>query len=165
MQLASIDRLTGLYNRGEIESILRKELIQNRRNDGVLSAIMADLDNFKSVNDIFGHAVGDEVLRRRSKLIQDAIRRTDAAGRWGGEEFFILLPGTPLENAKHVAERIRAAFESDSVLPNGRPVTGSFGVAKFPDSGNYMKFYQRLDEALYRAKQIGKNCVCAAEEE
>lgn len=165
VQLASIDRLTGLYNRGEIESILRKELIQNRRNNSVLSAVMVDLDNFKSVNDIFGHAVGDEVLRRRSKLIQDAIRKTDAAGRWGGEEFFILLPGTSLENAKNVAERIREAFAADAVLPNGRPVTGSFGVAKFPDSGNYMKFYQRLDAALYRAKQAGKNSVCVADEE
>ena len=165
VRLASIDRLTGLYNRGEIESILRKELIQSRRSNGVLSAIMADLDNFKSVNDIFGHAVGDEVLRRRSKLIQNAVRKSDAAGRWGGEEFFILLPGTTLENATNVAERIRAAFASDAVLPNGRPVTGSFGVAKFPDNGNYMKFYQRLDEALYRAKQTGKNCVCVAEEE
>ncbi|MBO6210020.1 MAG: GGDEF domain-containing protein, partial [Schwartzia sp.] len=119
VRLASIDRLTGLYNRGEIESILRKELIQSRRSNGVLSAIMADLDNFKSVNDIFGHAVGDEVLRRRSKLIQNAVRKSDAAGRWGGEEFFILLPGTTLEKATNVAERIRAAFASDAVLPNG----------------------------------------------
>ncbi|MBP5200844.1 MAG: GGDEF domain-containing protein [Schwartzia sp.] len=164
-QLATIDRLTGLYNRGEIESILRKELVQNRRRDETLSAIMIDLDNFKSVNDIFGHAAGDDVLRRSAKIIHDAIRRSDAAGRWGGEEFFIILPGTSLANAKIVAERIRAAFASGCVLPNKRSVTGSFGVAQFPDNGDYLKFYQLLDHALYQAKQSGKNCVCVSDEE
>jgi diguanylate cyclase (GGDEF)-like protein len=165
VQLASIDRLTGLYNRGEIESILRRELLQHRRRDGVLSAIMIDLDNFKSVNDTFGHAVGDETLRWSAAAIRKAIRRSDAAGRWGGEEFFIILPYTPLEAAANVAERIRAALDAGHTLPDGQSVTGSLGVAKFPASGNYMKFYQQLDEALYRAKQDGKNRVCIAEEE
>ena len=165
VQLASIDRLTGLYNRGEIESILRKALMQKRNTDNVLSAIMIDLDDFKDVNDTFGHAVGDDVLRKRAKIIHDEIRRSDAAGRWGGEEFLVILPCTSLENAKSVAERIMAAFASDPVLPDGRAVTGSFGIARFPDDGDYMKFYQQLDRALYRAKQGGKNRVCVAEEE
>ena len=164
-QLASMDRLTGLYNRGEIESILRKALMQKRNTDNVLSAIMIDLDDFKDVNDTFGHAVGDDVLRKRAKIIHDEIRRSDAAGRWGGEEFLVILPCTSLENAKSVAERILAAFASDPVLPDGRAVTGSFGIARFPDDGDYMKFYQQLDRALYRAKQGGKNRVCVAEEE
>ena len=163
-RLASIDRLTGLYNRGEIESILRKELLQKRMPDEPLSAIMIDLDNFKSVNDIFGHAAGDDVLQRSAKIIYNAIRRSDSAGRWGGEEFFIILPGTSLANAKIVAERIRSAFAAGCVLPNKRSVTGSFGVAQFPDNGDYMKFYHQLDHALYQAKQNGKNCVCLAEE-
>ncbi len=165
VRLASIDRLTGLYNRGEIESILRKNLMQNRRNDGILSAIMIDLDNFKGVNDTFGHAVGDDVLRWSAKAIHETIRRYDAAGRWGGEEFFIILPNTPMEAAAGVAERIRAAFEAGHTLPDGRSVTGSFGVAMFPPSGDYMKFYKLLDDALYRAKLDGKNRVCVAEEE
>ena len=126
---------------------------------------MIDLDNFKRVNDIFGHAAGDDVLQRSAKIIYNAIRRSDSAGRWGGEEFFIILPGTSLANAKIVAERIRAAFASGCVLPNKRPITGSFGVAQFPDNGDYMKFYHQLDHALYQAKQNGKNCVCLAEEQ
>lgn len=164
-QLARTDRLTGLYNRGEIESVLREALMRNRKDDGVLSAIMIDLDNFKSVNDTFGHAVGDDTLRWTAKVIQGEIRGNDAAGRWGGEEFFVVLPYTTVEAAKSVAERIRRALDKGHTLPDGRSVTGSFGVARFPESGDYMKFYQYLDEALYRAKQAGKNCVCVAEEE
>lgn len=164
-QLARTDRLTGLYNRGEIESVLRKALLRNRKGDGVLSAIMLDLDDFKSINDTFGHAVGDEALRWTAKIIQSAIRGSDAAGRWGGEEFFIVLPDTTIEAARSVAERIREELDKGHTLPDGRSVTGSFGVARFPESGDYMKFYQYLDEAMYRAKQAGKNRVCVAEEE
>ena len=165
VQLASIDRLTGLYNRGEIESILRRELLQHRRRDGVLSAIMIDLDDFKNVNDTFGHAVGDDTLRWSAEAIRKAIRRSDAAGRWGGEEFFVILPYTPLEAAAGVAERIRASLDAGHMLPDGNSITGSFGVAQFPKSGDYMRFYRQLDEALYRAKQDGKNRVCVANEE
>lgn len=165
VQLASIDRLTGLYNRGEIESILRRELLQHRRRDGVLSAIMIDLDDFKNVNDTFGHAVGDDTLRWSAEAIRKAIRRSDAAGRWGGEEFFVILPYTSLEAAAGVAERIRASLDAGHMLPDGHSITGSFGVAQFPKSGDYMRFYRQLDEALYRAKQDGKNRVCVANEE
>jgi diguanylate cyclase (GGDEF)-like protein len=165
VQLASIDRLTGLYNRGEIESILRRELLQHRRREGVLSAIMIDLDDFKNVNDTFGHAVGDDTLRWSAEVIRKAIRRSDAAGRWGGEEFFVILPYTSLEAAAGVAERIRASLDAGHMLPDGHSITGSFGVAQFPKSGDYMRFYRQLDEALYRAKQDGKNRVCVANEE
>ena len=126
---------------------------------------MLDLDDFKSINDTFGHAVGDEALRWTAKIIQSAIRGSDAAGRWGGEEFFIVLPDTTIEAARSVAERIREELDKGHTLPDGRSVTGSFGVARFPESGDYMKFYQYLDEAMYRAKQARKNRVCVAEEE
>ena len=163
--LASIDRLTGLYNRGEIESILRKTLLGNRAGDGPLSAVMVDLDDFKRVNDTFGHAIGDAALRGCAGMIREKIRRSDAAGRWGGEEFLIILPGTSLESAKIVAENIRAALEARKTLPDETAVTGSFGVAKFPDDGSVMTFYKQIDRALYRAKEKGKNCVCVAGEE
>ena len=162
--LASIDRLTGLYNRGETETIFRKELLRNRGGDRVLSVIMIDLDNFKNVNDTFGHAVGDNVLRWSARTMQEKIRRGDAAGRWGGEEFLLILPGAPLHAAAEVAERIRAALEAGHILPDGRSVTGSIGVAQFPEKGDAMAFYRRLDQALYRAKEEGKNRVCVAEE-
>ena len=162
--LASIDRLTGLYNRGETERIFRKELLRNRGGTMVLSVIMIDLDNFKNVNDTFGHAVGDNVLRWSARAMQENIRRGDAAGRWGGEEFLLILPGAPLPAAAEVAERIRAALEAGHILPDGRSVTGSIGVAQFPEKGDAMTFYRRLDQALYRAKEEGKNRVCVAEE-
>ncbi|MBR1761343.1 MAG: diguanylate cyclase [Schwartzia sp.] len=162
--LASIDRLTGLYNRGETETIFRKELLRNRGNDRVLSVIMIDLDDFKSVNDTFGHAVGDRVLRWSARALQENIRRGDAAGRWGGEEFLIILPGARLQDAAEVAERIRTAFEAGHILPDGRSVTGSIGVAQYPERGNIMVFYRNLDQALYRAKEEGKNRVCLVEE-
>ena len=161
-RLATIDRLTGLYNRGEIETILRRALIRNRASGAALSAIMIDLDDFKRVNDIFGHAMGDATLQWSASVIRDNIRESDAAGRWGGEEFFVILSGASLEAAERIAERIRKAFEGGRALPNGGHVTASFGVATFPEDGDYMGFYKQLDEALYRAKQEGKNRVCVA---
>ena len=162
--LAAIDRLTGLYNRGETETIFRKELIRNRSGAKDISAIMIDLDNFKSVNDTFGHAVGDKALRWSARIIQENIRRGDAAGRWGGEEFLLILPGASMQEAADVAERIRTALEAGRILPDGRSVTGSFGVAQYPANGDATGFYRSLDRALYRAKEEGKNRVCLAEE-
>ncbi len=163
-QLASIDRLTGLYNRGEIESILRKTLLRHRGADQVITAIMIDLDDFKKVNDKFGHSVGDDVLRWCARVFHESIRRSDAAGRWGGEEFLIILPGAPLEVASRIAERIRKKLEDGHILPDGQSVTASLGVAKFPDSGDHMAFYKHLDDALYNAKEGGKNQVYVMEE-
>ncbi len=162
--LASIDRLTGLYNRGETETIFRKELLRNRGGDWILSVIMIDLDDFKNVNDNFGHTVGDKVLRWSARAIRENIRRGDAPGRWGGEEFMIILPGAALKEAEEVAERIRAAFEAGHILPDGQSVTVSIGVAQYLDDGDVMGFYRRLDKALYRAKEEGKNRVCVSEE-
>lgn len=161
-ELASLDRLTGIYNRGEIESILRKELMGNRGDERTLSAIMIDLDNFKSINDTYGHSTGDRALQWAATVMKRNIRRGDAAGRWGGEEFIILLPGAPLSAATAIAERIRRSLTEGYSLPNGEPLTASFGVAEFPRSGSYIDFYRRLDDALYEAKAFGKNCVRAA---
>lgn len=160
--LASIDRLTGLYNRGETEAILERELLKNQASGATLSAIMIDLDNFKQVNDTFGHATGDDVLRWAAHVILRQVRLSDAGGRWGGEEFFLVLPGASVKAAVEIAEKIRAAMEADHPLPDGGTVTASIGVAKFPKGGDTMSFYKALDEALYRAKTGGKNKVCVA---
>ena len=162
-EMATMDRLTGLYNRGEIETILQNELSDRREEKKVISGIMMDIDDFKKVNDSFGHDVGDNVLRWAGHVLRKNIRRSDAAGRWGGEEFLILMPGTSLDAAKNVAERIRQHFAKGFTLPNGKNVTASLGVAEFNLQGSYMDFYKLLDAMLYRAKHEGKNRFFAAE--
>lgn len=163
-RLASTDRLTELYNRGETEAILQRELLKKQETGLPLSAIMLDLDNFKRVNDTYGHAAGDDILRWAARMIRGQIRENDAAGRWGGEEFFIVLPGAPLKAAAKIAEDIRAAMEADCPLPDGGAVTASIGAAEFPKGGDVMTFCKELDGALYRAKAGGKNRVSLAED-
>ena len=161
IEMATTDRLTGLYNRGEIETILKKELANRRQEKLPLSAIMLDLDNFKQINDVFGHDVGDNVLRWVGQMLQMTIRRSDAAGRWGGEEFVILLPGAKLDAALHVAERIQEAFRTGFLLPNNKHVTSSIGVAEFSTTESYMECYRLLDATLYHAKTTGKDRICS----
>ncbi|MCR4667516.1 MAG: diguanylate cyclase [Desulfovibrio sp.] len=162
-RLATLDTLTGVYNRGEIEKILAHELEPRRQKKPSVSAIMLDLDDFKQVNDTYGHAVGDTVLITACDMMRDSVRRGDAVGRWGGEEFFIVLPDTTLDAAKGVAERIRKSIEKRSPLPDGKKVTASLGVAECGASESAMDFYRNLDSALYKAKKSGKNCVIAWE--
>ncbi|MBQ7606367.1 MAG: diguanylate cyclase [Desulfovibrionaceae bacterium] len=157
-ELATTDKLTGLHNRGEIESIIKKELIERR----CFSAIMLDLDNFKAINDTFGHDEGDRVLAWTASVMKQNIRSADAAGRWGGEEFLILLPGAPLIAAQKVAERIRTKLRQGYTLPDKRKVTASMGVAEFSDSISFREVYRILDAALYQAKENGKDCFCVA---
>ena len=161
--LASIDRLTGLYNLGETEAILQKELLKNQASGAALSAIMLDLGDFKRVNDTFGHAAGDDVLRWAAHVILRHLRGSDAAGRWGGEEFLIVRPDASIEVAAEIAENIRAAMEADPPLSDGEAVTASIGVAAFPKEDTLKSFYKALDKALYRAKSGGKNRVCIAD--
>ena len=158
MMLACQDRLTEIFNRGEIEKRLKMS-IQDMRDAGQpISVVMADLDNFKSINDTHGHEMGDIVLQNAAKVLRESIRQSDAAGRWGGEEFVVVLPGADVETACAVAERIRARMESLDILPD-RKVTASLGVAEVLPEEEYTAFYQRLDEKLYAAKHSGKNCV------
>jgi len=158
MLLASQDRLTEIYNRGEIEKRL-KTSVQDMRDLGrPISVIMMDLDNFKSVNDTYGHEIGDIVLQSSAKVLQECIRQSDIAGRWGGEEFIVVLPGANVETACAVAERIRERLESLYMLPD-RKVTASLGVAEVLPDEDFTEFYPRLDEKLYTAKHSGKNRV------
>ena len=156
--LAKHDRLTDLFNRGEIEAQLKHQLDTFV---SPLSVIMLDIDNFKSINDNFGHEMGDSVLKTVAQLLTQNIRQVDAAGRWGGEEFLIVLPGSDLKAATIVAERIRKKLEETEILPAKRKVTASFGAASVNDGEEYLTFYQRVDANLYTAKQSGKNRVVA----
>jgi diguanylate cyclase (GGDEF)-like protein len=164
---ARIDGLTGLANRRACEDQLAVELARVERFGGPLAVVIADLDDFKDVNDRFGHPTGDVVLREFAHALEEGIRDVDTAARWGGEEFVLLLPGTDVDGALHLADRIRRALESRLVLSvDGEPiqVTASFGVASFPDLSSAQALLGAADGALYEAKRAGKNRVAQARE-
>ncbi|MGM0834185.1 diguanylate cyclase [Halomonas qinghailakensis] len=156
--MAITDGLTGITNRQEISRLLAYEVERTARYDTPFSLIMYDLDHFKQVNDQFGHNAGDEVLKTVTKLVNDTIRGIDLHGRWGGEEFMIILPQTQLEAAKNIAEKLRQAVAAYHFEKIGT-VTASFGVAERAPQENSQLIAQRVDEALYRAKMRGRNRV------
>jgi two-component system cell cycle response regulator len=163
---ASTDGLTELANRREFEDSLANEISRAERFGGTLALILADLDNFKQVNDRFGHQAGDEVLRSFADILRETVRDIDVAARYGGEEFAILLPQTDIAGAEALAERLREAVESRTMAEAHHDpvtVTSSFGVASFPEAGTGPGLFAAADEALYRAKRAGKNCVVCAE--
>jgi diguanylate cyclase (GGDEF)-like protein len=164
---ALVDGLTGLANRRQCEDALGTELARVERFGGSLAVVMADLDSFKDVNDRFGHPAGDSVLREFARLLQESLRDIDLASRWGGDEFLLVLPGTDLEGATRVAERIRSALAGRIVLSvDGTPipVKASFGVAATPPATTASELFAAADAALYEAKRAGKNRVEAAAE-
>jgi diguanylate cyclase (GGDEF)-like protein len=162
---ASTDGLTELANRREFEESLANEISRAGRFGGSLALILADLDNFKQVNDRFGHQAGDEVLRAFADILRETVRDIDVAARYGGEEFAILLPQTDLAGAEQLAERLRRAIAGQSMVRAAGAdvsVTSSFGVASFPEATTAPSLFAAADEALYRAKRAGKNCVVCA---
>lgn len=158
-RLARTDELTGLHNRRSFKEILGLALSAVRRHGHPLSLISIDLDHFKSVNDTFGHSVGDKVLKEFADLVLEKIRGEDVAVRWGGEEFSILLSHTPCEAAAALAERIRKSFEQNANSATPLAITASFGVAQLRDEENEDDLIRRADDALYRAKHQGRNQV------
>lgn len=151
------DPLTGIFNRLKLQRELEYQLINRRKNDSI-SLIMFDLDHFKKVNDTWGHDVGDDVLIKLVNIINAIIRQTDTFARWGGEEFLILCPGSNLSGAKQLAERMRVEVEKGGFEPVPR-VTCSFGVAAIGKDEDQDHFLKRADEALYEAKNAGRNTV------
>lgn len=144
-------------------SRLETEMSRTRRGFGGLTICMLDIDHFKRVNDTFGHTVGDTVLAEFAKLLMDGLREYDIVCRYGGEEFLAILPGTNLETAKQVVERIRENVASNTVEDNGVSVsvTVSIGVAEYQVDETVDEFVNRADRKLYEAKESGRNCVVA----
>lgn len=158
--LSVTDRLTGLYNRRKLDEVLAQECERARRTQSPMAVIIVDVDNFKSVNDTYGHQVGDRVLVEIAGIIQKSVRIVDSVARWGGEEFMILCPDTNLVGACTVAENIRAAIGNhDFPVVGGK--TSCFGVAEYRPDETPEAVVRRADEALYRAKSGGRNRVCA----
>jgi diguanylate cyclase (GGDEF)-like protein len=164
-QLASTDELTQLANRRQFDEALRAEVVRAERFRDPVAVVVADLDNFKTVNDRFGHDVGDLVLRAFAGAIRATVRDVDLPARYGGEEFTVLLPATDAEGARQLAERLRVAAEELAIdVGDDRVrVTSSFGVASFPDEPTGAALMRAADRALYRAKAAGKNMVVVAE--
>jgi diguanylate cyclase (GGDEF)-like protein len=164
---ALVDGLTGLANRRQCEESLADELARVERFGGPLAVVVADLDWFKDVNDRYGHPTGDAVLREVAALLREMLRTIDLAGRWGGEEFLLILPGTDLAGGARVAERIRVALAGRIVLAQDgtpMPVTASFGVAATSGGTIGSELFAAADAAMYEAKRAGKNRVQTAPE-
>jgi diguanylate cyclase (GGDEF)-like protein len=166
-QQALVDGLTGLPNRRQCEDRLAGELARVDRFGGPLAIVVADLDWFKDINDRYGHPAGDGVLRKFGTLLGETVRDVDLAGRWGGEEFLLILPGTDLEGGAEVAERIRIALAGRMMVAvDGTPipVTASFGVAATPPAKTASELFAAADSAMYEAKRAGRNRVQTAPE-
>jgi len=158
--LSQTDGLTGLFNRIHWESCLQAEYKRWTRTKATASLVMIDIDFFKKVNDNYGHMVGDEVIRHISGLIHHHVRETDTAGRYGGEEFTVLLPDTDLKNAYIFAERLRKSVESSIVKHNDIELnyTISLGVAEVSETfASYEAWIECADAALYQSKESGRN--------
>jgi diguanylate cyclase (GGDEF)-like protein len=162
---ASTDALTGVANRRTLDERLDEEVEHARRINADVSFVIADIDNFKSINDRFGHQTGDEALRRVAASFAEAIRQLDVVGRYGGEEFGAVLPGTNLSGARRLADKVREAIENiELVAPDGERVqlTASFGAATFPAYPDVESLVAAADGSLYEAKRTGKNRVVTA---
>lgn len=160
--LARTDALTGLANRRAFDEVAQLEIQRAQRYGTPLTLVMTDIDHFKAINDSHGHDAGDYVLQHFAHILAASVRTIDLVGRWGGEEFAILMPGTDLAEAAQVAERIRKQVErSEPRLAAGVcRYTASFGVAAFrPDMPTLASLFGRADLALYRAKRGGRNRV------
>lgn len=155
-ELALRDRMTDLYNHHHTFEVLNQECHRARRHDYPLSIVMLDIDNFKKINDSFGHLAGDQVLIKTSEILKSCVRNVDIVGRYGGEEFLVVLPQTPLMGAVDVAERIRREFHRREFGQPMLRVTVSLGVAEYSGEDTE-KFVDRADQELYRAKQAGRD--------
>ena len=158
IQYANTDKLTKIFNRGKIENLLISEIKRSKRFDSTFSIIFMDIDDFKQINDSLGHIEGDKVLCSIAKTISKNIREIDFFGRWGGEEFIIILPQTQSSQAYKLALNLKKIISSANIHLD-REVTLSFGITEYKDSDTKRDLIKRADEAMYSVKRSGKNDI------
>jgi diguanylate cyclase (GGDEF)-like protein len=160
LKSATTDPLTGVKNRTAMESAMKRELGLANRQGYHLSLILFDIDHFKKVNDQYGHLIGDQVLRSVAQVAEETIRDSDMIFRFGGEEFLVLLNGTPLSGAALLAERMRRKIEALEIFPElDMNIAASFGVVTLQEDESAETIFMRVDNAMYRAKNNGRNRV------
>jgi diguanylate cyclase (GGDEF)-like protein len=160
--VANYDSLTGLLNRTSLIQRMRLEASRSSEESSPLCGIMIDVDFFKNINDSFGHLAGDAVLRNLGKCLRSQLRKDDFAGRYGGEEFFLILTGTDIEQAMNIAQRIRTAVKDLSVQMEGQEplsITISLGVTLYRLGENISEWIARADAAMYRSKESGRDSI------
>lgn len=156
------DPLTQVMNRASMEQALPREIGLAQRHGAPLALLVIDVDYFKAINDNYGHLVGDQVLCKVAQIIQDCLRSTDLVYRYGGDEFVVCLPSTPLDSAMEVAERIRQTTCAADMGVDGIKMGLTIGAADIGPSCTLNSAFERADKALYEAKRRGRNCVQAA---
>jgi len=161
LRLSFTDPLTGIANRGRFNEALQSWVACANDYKVPLSLVLFDFDDFKSVNDDYGHLIGDQVILQTVNLVDEAIRRRDLFARWGGEEFTLLFPDTRMEEALEIVERLRQTIEMNHYIKCDH-VTASFGVVQYRPGESPESFMDRADRLLYRAKADGKNCIRSA---
>jgi diguanylate cyclase (GGDEF)-like protein/PAS domain S-box-containing protein len=158
IRLSITDKLTQLYNRLKLDETFENELELSKGGKEAFAIILLDIDHFKLVNDTYGHQVGDTVLVEIANILKSNVRSTDIIGRWGGEEFLIILPETDENGGKMLAEKLRGKIDSNDFVTAGH-LTSSFGVAMYRGDVSQASIVSRADEALYKAKESGRNRV------
>ncbi len=158
--LSTKDALTNTSNRMTLLNSMHIEIKRSLREHKSFSLIMFDIDHFKNINDTYGHQVGDVVLIEFTTVIENAVRETDILGRWGGEEFILILPNTRLDRAKNIAEKILAQIRQHQFSSIGK-LTSSAGVIEFRRNESAEESFDRVDKLLYKAKESGRNCFIA----
>ncbi|MFW5920312.1 MAG: GGDEF domain-containing protein [Polyangiales bacterium] len=162
-RMTIVDGLTGVNNKRYMMDALEREIPRARRHERPLSLLMFDIDHFKQVNDTYGHLAGDFVLKELAQLVKGRLRPDDVLGRYGGEEFAVVLPETPLEGGATIGDELRQLVESHHFEFEGEriDVTVSCGVAMLQDGWDVLQFIKQADERLYEAKRSGRNRVCS----
>lgn len=156
---AYIDGLTGIYNRNKFDERVKKELLRSERYKRNLGMVIIDIDYFKRFNDTYGHLIGDEILITLAQKLNSKVRNTDTFARWGGEEFVILFPETDKKMTEIICEKLRLEIEKIQ-HPTAGTITASFGVTNYIQNDTLESMFTRCDEALYEAKENGRNTVC-----
>ena len=157
-ELSITDKLTKIYNRLKIDTELESEFKRYKRSKESFCVILIDIDFFKNINDTYGHLVGDSVLIELSKLLKDNLREVDMLGRWGGEEFIIILPSSKIDGAYALAQKIREKVQNHK-FKTSQQITSSFGVTQIKEDDTIEDILHRADKALYVSKDNGRNQV------